>query len=213
MSLIHEWYTHKRLETTKQALEDRGFSVAILPGNQAIAPFLRSRLNAAETIAFGGSLTCQELGVQQFLIDNFAHVLNPYASALTMEQKIDLRRKGLLADVYITGTNAITENGLLVNMDMYGNRVGAIHFGPKRVFIFAGSNKIVPDLDCAVYRVRHIAAPKNAYRLQRPLPCAETGYCSDCSSRERICMVQTVTYGSVPPGRITVCLLNQVLGL
>ena len=129
------------------------------------------------------------------------------------EQVLETRRKSVLADLFITGTNAMTEGGILVNLDMIGNRACSINFGPKHVVILVGRNKIVAELDDAMYRVKNYAAPLNAMRLDKKTPCVKTSYCEDCKSPDRICNVWTITEKSYPKGRIKVVLINQDLGL
>ncbi|MCP4687236.1 MAG: lactate utilization protein, partial [Desulfobacterales bacterium] len=118
-----------------------------------------------------------------------------------------------LVDLFITGANAVTETGALVNLDMIGNRVGGITFGPGSVIIFAGRNKIVPDIKAAMHRIKNYAAPANAIRHKMKTPCAKTGRCMDCKSPGRICNVWTITQKSFPTGRIKVILINDDLGL
>ena len=122
-------------------------------------------------------------------------------------------RKALTADLFLAGANAITEKGQLVNLDMVGNRVGGITFGPKFVTILAGRNKITENLDLAVDRVRNYAATKNAARHNLRTPCAKTGQCADCSSSDRICNAWGTIEKSYPKGRIKVILINEELGL
>ncbi len=123
------------------------------------------------------------------------------------------RRHALLSDLFITGTNAVTEEGQLVNLDMIGNRVGALTFGPKVVIVMVGRNKLVPDVGAAMTRIKAHAAPANVMRLDKKTPCAKSGRCHDCSSPERICNHWTITEKSFPRGRIKVILINQNLGL
>ena len=126
---------------------------------------------------------------------------------------LERRRQALLADLFITGANAITEKGQLVNLDMYGNRVAGLTFGPKHVIVMAGRNKIVPDLQAAMNRIKAIAAPANTMRLDKKTPCVKTGVCQECKSPDRICNVWTITEKSFPKGRIKVILIDDELGL
>ena len=131
----------------------------------------------------------------------------------TQEEVAERRRQALLTDLFITGTNAITETGNLVNLDMLGNRVGAITYGPKHVIILAGRNKIAADLDDAMFRIKNFVAPINAMRLDMKTPCVKSGRCADCKSPTRICNTWTITEKSFPKGRIKVVLINQDLGI
>ena len=137
-------------------------------------------------------------------------VINPYEAGIKPEEAYERRRQGLLADLFFSGTNALTEQGLPVNRTT--NRVGAINFGPKNVILVIGRNKLVPDLEAAFNRVKDVAAPINAIRLNRKTPCTKTAVCQDCKSPERICNVWTVTEKSFPKGRIRIVLINQDLG-
>jgi hypothetical protein len=114
--------------------------------------------------------------------------------------------------MFFTGTNALLETGVLVNLDMVGNRVAALTFGPRRVVVLAGRNKIVPDLEAAERRIKEYAAPINAVRLAKRTPCVKTFRCHDCRSPDRICNTWTITEKSFPKARITVVLINQDLG-
>ncbi|MBC8417749.1 MAG: lactate utilization protein, partial [Desulfobacterales bacterium] len=127
--------------------------------------------------------------------------------------KAELRRQALLVDLFITGTNAVTESGQLVNLDMIGNRIGGITFGPKSVVIMAGRNKVVPDLEEAMARIKEYVAPINAARLGMKTPCAKTSYCEECKSPQRICNTWTITEKSFPKGRVKIVLINEDLGL
>lgn len=140
------------------------------------------------------------------ILDTFNKNLNP-------AEAIELRRQSLLVDLFITGTNAVTETGELVNLDMYGNRVAGITFGPKHVVILIGRNKIVPDLESAMMRIKEYAAPTNAMRLDKKTPCVKTATCEECKSPDRICNTWTITQKSFPKGRTKIVLINERLGL
>ena len=139
-------------------------------------------------------------------------VVDTYIKDVGEEEKIELRRRSLMVDLFFTGTNAITEDGILVNLDMYGNRVAALTFGPKYVVVLSGRNKIVSDIDDAMFRIKDYAAPVNAMRLNKKTPCVETSRCQECNSPDRICNTWTITQKSFPKGRIKVILINDDLG-
>lgn len=165
-------------------------------------------------VAYGGSMTLKLTGVLDQIkeMDDIRLIVSDDPS-ISMEEKLERRRQGLLADLYFTGTNALTEDGKLVNLDMIGNRVAALTFGPKKVIVLVGRNKIVSDLPEAMERIKNYAAPTNAMRLDCKTPCAKTSHCTDCSSPGRICNHWTITEKSFPPNRITVILINEDLGL
>jgi hypothetical protein len=139
-------------------------------------------------------------------------LIDPYRAELSREAGLELRRKGLTADVMIASANAITLDGKLVNLDGMGNRVAAMAFGPRKVILVVGMNKVAPDLDSAVARVKHYAAPVNAIRFGVSTPCTETGFCSDCGSAQRICNMWSVIEGHMVKDRIHVKLVGENLG-
>lgn len=168
-----------------------------------------------KTYAFGDSMTLRTTGVMEELSHRPELTgYKTFSPEYSFQQKIHWRRQALLSDLFITGTNALTQKGQLVNLDMVGNRIGGITFGPEHVVIFVGTNKICPDLESAMQRVREIAAPKNAARHPGfKTPCITTGKCHDCQSPDRICNTWTICEKSFPKGRIHIVLIDQELGL
>jgi hypothetical protein len=141
-------------------------------------------------VGFGDSLTLRQIGLLDALENGNYTFLNPWAPGTSAEENIAIKRRALTADVFVTGTNALTRDGLIVNVDGHGNRTAAMLFGPDKVIIVVGINKIVVDLDAALERIRNVAAPLNVQRHEEfdPMPpCGETGVCSDCDSPWRIC--------------------------
>jgi hypothetical protein len=139
-------------------------------------------------------------------------VINPYEAGIPPEEALERRRKGMSADVVIASTNAITLDGKLVNLDAMGNRVAAMIFGPKKVILVVGMNKVAPDLDSAMARVKHYAAPVNNIRLGLKNPCVETGLCADCSTPQRICNMWGIIEGHMIKDRVHVKLVGENLG-
>lgn len=207
-----------KLEGVKKALERNNFEAFVVEtadearelATEKIIPSLN-----AKSVAWGGSMTVQEAGLYESLKDGrFGFTVHDTLDRdVPREEMLERRRQALLADLFVTGTNAVTETGLLVNLDMIGNRVGAITFGPRWVIIVAGRNKIVPDLGEAMVRIKDYAAPVNAMRLSFKTPCAKTAVCEECSGTQRICNSWTITEKSFPKGRIKVVLVNQDLGI
>lgn len=143
-------------------------------------------------------------------------LMDPYAPGLTREQAADLRRQGLLADVLVASSNAITLDGRLVNLDGTGNRVAGMTFGPKKVILLVGMNKVAADVAGAMDRVRAFAAPANNMRLAEAYglknPCLEDGRCHQCASETRICNIWSIIEGSAVRDRIHVVLVGEDLG-
>ena len=160
-----------------------------------------------------GSMTAVGIGLWEALAAlPQVKVIDPYRAELSPEEGLELRRQGLTADVMIASTNAITLDGRLVNLDGMGNRVAAMAFGPKKVILVVGMNKVAPDLETAVARVKHIASPINNIRLEQNNPCVETGLCSDCRSPQRICNIWSTIEGHMIKDRIHVKLVGENLG-
>jgi len=210
-------YWNKRLTDLKAALESNNFEVYLADNKdeayKIVIEGIMPPLNA-KTISWGGSMTFQATGLYKDLKNNpNLNVLDTFDKKIPPDQKNELRRQALLVDLFITGTNAVTETGQLVNLDMIGNRIGALTFGPKWVIILVGRNKIAADLDEAMFRVKNYVAPANSMRLDKKTPCAKTSYCEECKSPDRICNTWTITEKSFPKGRVKVVLINEDLGL
>ena len=160
-----------------------------------------------------GSMTAVGLGLWEAVAAlPEVNLIDPYRPELSPEEGLELRRQGMAADVMIASTNAITLDGKLVNLDGMGNRVAAMAFGPKKVILVVGMNKVAPDLESAVARVKHYAAPVNAIRFGIKTPCVETGLCSDCKSPQRICNMWSTIEGHMIKDRIHVKLVGENLG-
>lgn len=160
-----------------------------------------------------GSMTAVGIGLWEAIAERpGTKVIDPYQADLSPEEGLELRRQGLTADIMIASTNAITLDGRLVNLDGMGNRVAAMAFGPKKVILAVGMNKVAPDLETAIARVKHIASPINNIRLGPKNPCVETGLCSDCKTPQRICNIWSTIEGHMVKDRIHVKLIGENLG-
>ncbi len=211
-------YWKLRLADLKAALESNNFEVYLADDRQAacnivledIIPKLK-----AKSISWGGSMTFLAAnGLYDRLKDNKEfEVLDTFDKSGSSEKMLERRRQALLVDLFITGTNAITETGQLVNLDMIGNRICALTFGPKWVILMIGRNKLVANLEEAMYRVKNYVAPANSMRLDKKTPCVKTSFCEECKSPDRICNTWTITEKSFPKGRVKVVLINEDLGL
>lgn len=206
-----------RLEELKEVLEANNFEVFIADTAQAAKQTVLDDILPAvqaESVSWGGSMTLVASGLYAALKDlDTLEAIDTFDMKISDAQKAERRRKALLADLFVTGTNAVTEEGQLVNLDMIGNRVGAITFGPRHVVLLVGRNKIVADLDAAWERIKDYVAPTNAMRLKMKTPCVKTGRCEECSGPYRICNSWAITEKSFPKKRIKVVLINEDLGL
>ena len=210
-------YWKLKLENVKDSLESNNFEVFIADNSKEASKIVLENIMPAidiKSISWGGSMTFVGSGLYDNLKaqKNFK-VLDIFDKSLSNDEKTEMRRAALLTDLFITGTNALTEEGYLVNLDMVGNRVGALTFGPKNVVLLIGRNKIVPDIESAMDRIKDFVAPANVMRLDMKTPCIKTGVCSECKSSARICNTWTITQKSFPKKRIKVILINEDLGL
>lgn len=210
-------YWKLKFKNVKEVLESNNFEVFIADNTVEASKIVLEDIIPAldiKSISWGGSMTFVGTGIYDKLKDqkNFK-VLDTYDKSLSNDEKTQLRREALLTDLFITGTNAVTEDGYLVNLDMIGNRVGALTFGPKNVLVLTGRNKIVPDIEFAMERIKNFVAPANAMRLDMKTPCIKTGVCSECKGNNRICNTWTITQKSFPKKRVKIVLINEDLGL
>jgi L-lactate utilization protein LutB len=211
----HFWQI--RLTDLKKELETNNFEVFLAEDGTAAKKIVMENIIAAiqpKSISWGGSMTFIATGLYEALKNREdMEVLDTLDKTISPEQAYERRRQSLLVDLFIAGTNAVTEAGQLVNLDMTGNRIGGLAFGPKNVVVLVGRNKIVCDLKEAIFRIKNYAAPTNAMRLDKKTPCTKTAYCEECSSPDRICNTWTITEKSFPKGRVRVVLINESFGL
>lgn len=206
------------IEKTIKSLRNNHFDVYFAQDTTAASDIffnnILPELNV-QTVSWGDSETMKATGVIEKLRTNpDISVINTFGEGMSRAQKIYWRRQALLSDLFLTGSNAVTQKGQLVNLDMIGNRVGGITFGPKQVVLFIGTNKITADLDSAMHRIRTFTAPQNAIRHKGfRTPCQKTGTCMDCNSPDRICNSWMITEKSYPAGRIRIILIDGELGL
>lgn len=166
---------------------------------------------AQASVAVGGSETLAAMGLVDIFRNGDYHFFDRYQK-LPFSETVEIYRQSMLADFLVTGTNAITRNGELVNSDSSGNRVAGIIFGPRRVIVVAGVNKVVDDLDQALKRLKQIA-PMNAKRNGHKTPCVETGRCMDCQIQARVCnSIGIVNHGMKFEGRISVIMVAEAIG-
>lgn len=208
------WRT--RLTDLKKVLDSNNFETFVAENIDEAKNIVLEKIIpeiSPTSVSWGGSLTFTATGLYDTLKKRSdLKVLDTFEKNLVPEESLERRRRSLLVDLFITGSNAVTEIGQLVNLDMIGNRICGITFGPKHVIILAGRNKIVPDLDAAMFRIKNYAAPVNTMRLDKKTPCAKTSYCEECKSPDRICNTWTITEKSFPKGRVKVILINDDLG-
>lgn len=170
-----------------------------------------SMIPAGSSVGFGGSVTLDECGILEALRDGDYDYIDRYA-AKTAEETKEVARRTAVCDYFLMSTNAFTRDGELVNIDGRGNRLAYFLYGPERVILVVGMNKMAIDVDNAIARVRNFASPPNCVRLGMKTPCAELGMCANCLSDDCICCDIVITRFSREPERLHVVLVGEELG-
>ena len=213
MSEYVQWHRDALGEKLVKALEKNLFTATYVQSREVATAKLLEMIPTNATIGFGGSVTIAQLGIIAKLEERGNPVQNYLKPGLSPEEMRAIRRQHLLSDVFLSGTNAVTLDGKLVNVDATGNRVGAMLFGPDKVFIVVGINKIVHDVAEAENRVKLWASPPNNKRLGYPNPCAQTGVCVDCQGPTRICNITTILHKKPRQTDFHVIVVGEELGL
>lgn len=201
----------KTAQTIIKGLERRHMSGEYCPTVADALEAAKRFLVPGTSVAWGGTYTLDEIGFIEAMKASECKVLDRHAAS-TPEETKEIYRQTLFCDTYFMSTNAITMDGILVNIDGNANRVAALAFGPEKVVIIAGMNKVAPDLDSAVKRARNVAAPTNAVRFGLSTPCTALGKCANCNSDDCICCEIMITRHSRIPNRIHVILVGAELG-
>jgi len=199
------------IDRTIENLKENGFTVKYFEDSNSAKAAILDEVTPDQTVGFGGSMTIADLGIYEALKDK-GNPVYWHMKANDKEHRNALLKKAAASDIYLSSSNAITESGMLVNIDGTGNRLSAMLYGPDRVIIVAGVNKITRSLDEALIRIKNIAAPPNAKRIGRNTPCAKLGKCMNCNVPDRICKA-TLIIDRQPNGvPITIYLVGESLG-
>ncbi|MCF6465711.1 lactate utilization protein [Clostridium sp. Cult2] len=199
---------NNKILLAESSLKRNGFQVKTFQNVQEAKEALMEAIDIDESVALGGSITLYELDIYEDFVKRGNET---YWHWKGEDRKRELK-KAHTSKVYLTSTNALTLDGKLVNMDGVGNRVSSMFYGHERVYIIAGRNKICKDYEEAKKRIKNIAAPKNAQRLDVNTPCKFTGKCSDCDSPDRICNVEVIIHKNTSGSNINIYLIDEDLG-
>jgi len=184
-----EWWIEERARKTVEKLGSHGFKALFAKTKEEAAQEIRKYILPGQSVGVGGSLTIRGLGVLEGLETQGNTILDHWKPGLTKEEIYAIRKAQLTCDLFLSSVNAVTLNGELLNIDGAGNRVNGTIFGPGKVILVAGYQKIVENVEEGIRRMKEIAAPLNARRLNIDVPCAKLGKCVDCNSPNRICRV------------------------
>lgn len=207
-----QWVNEKRIEKTINNLEKNNIKGYYAKNNDELISIIKDIAKEGELVSVGGSETLFETNIIELLRSGRYNFLDRYKENLTPEDITEIFRKSFYADTYFSSANAITEEGEIFNVDGRGNRVAAILYGPEKVILVVGVNKIVKSIDEAVQRNKDLCGPANAKRLNTKTPCTKVGYCVDCKSDDRICCEYTVIKKQRTKNRMHVIFINDVLG-
>ncbi len=204
-------YFNKRGEILVKNLQKRHFEGYYCPTKEEALKQVMALLPEGSTIGWGGAISAAQVGVQAAVHAGNYNVIDR-DSVSDPAEKNRLMRECFNADYFITGANALSMDGQMVNIDGNGNRVGMIVYGPKHIVVVAGMNKVCATVEDAVKRARTVAAPMNQQRFGLPNPCTCTGVCADCLSETSICNQILITRHCKPAGRIKFVLVGEELG-
>lgn len=204
-------YYDKRAQVLIKNLQSRHFEAYYCETKEEALEKALSLIPEGSRVGWGGALSAQQIGLLE-AVNQGNYVALDRDKAKNPQEREEIMRSCLLADTFITGANAISLDGQMVNIDGNGNRVAAIVYGPKQIIVIAGMNKVADTLEAAVTRARTVAAPMNKQRFAIQTPCEATGVCANCKSEGCICNQILITRNSKPAGRIKFVLVRDELG-
>ena len=212
----------KDIEMALQSLKKNRFDALYAKTREEARKIMLEMIPATASVGVGDSVTLRQIGILEELAQRGNSVMNPFIREFVELMRIDKTRrtrfletcrKAMHCDVFITGSNALTQDGKLVSIDYAGNRVAGMIYGAPRIMITVGRNKIVKDVDEAVSRIKNVIAPAHAQCKKMQTPCATTGECSDCQSPHRICNITVILEKKPGHADFTVILIDEDLGL
>jgi hypothetical protein len=195
-----------------KALQKHAFDARLVKNRAEAKTCILEMVSGYETFGFGGSDTTRRIGILESLQQAGKTIYDHWQGDILSKTSMTARLEQMRADCFLCSANAVSATGEIVNVDAAGNRTNAMCFGPKKVIIVAGMNKVTPDLHSAIRRVKEIAAPMRAKSLNMETPCAKTGNCTDCNTPQRICRITTILHRSPIMTNLSVILVNESLG-
>lgn len=186
------WLNKQKIEQAASALRKHAFNVITVDTKDEARQAALELIPSSASVGIAGSMTIREIGLAAALVERGNKVVHHWHPGISVEEDVALRREEISSDVLLSSSNAITLNGELVNIDGAGNRIGGMAFGPGKVIVIAGVNKIVKDVTAGIWRAKNEAAALNAHRAGYDVPCGKTGRCIECDSPNRICRVTSI---------------------
>ncbi len=212
MDQIRQVWIEDRMKRTVEKLKAHGFeAISVSRSGDAVMEILR-HVGPDTKVGVGGSVTVRELGIPERLEGKAKIVYDLWKPGLPKEKIPEFRKRHMESDLFLSSVNAVTLNGELVNIDGVGNRTNSMTFGPGKVILVIGYNKIANDIQEAIQRTKNVAAPMNARRLNADVPCAKLGKCIDCDSPHRICRVMVIHERKPSLTDVLVILVGEELG-
>lgn len=211
-SPVDTWRAETLGAAAVAALIKNGFDALYLATGDDARTALLHLARPGMTVGLGGSMSVKSLGIAEGFAAAGARILDHNAPGLSPEDKLGILRSQLTCDLFVSGSNALTLGGEIVNVDGNGNRVAALTFGPRKTVVVMGVNKIVRTLDEAMARLEEVASPMNNKRLERANPCVQKGICMDCHNESRICRVYQVLKRRPALSDFTVFVVGESLG-
>lgn len=202
----------KLIETVMKNLKMNRIPSILLESPSALPAYLDAKIPDGTIVGVGDSMTLEALAVYDYLRRRQIRFLDKYQENLSKEEKRSLYLRNFDADYFLSGINAISATGKIYNVDGNGSRVAPMIYGPRKVILLCGTNKIAETDEDAIDRIRRIAAPLDAKRLGKKTPCRVTGVCQDCKSPEKICNYWTIIQGQFDENRIEVVFIPEELG-
>ncbi|MDR2800418.1 MAG: lactate utilization protein [Desulfovibrio sp.] len=212
MNEVRQWHNDMLGRRAVDALNKNNFTAVYFPGRESAVAHILGLTPDGSAVGIGGSMTERALDLSRKLADKGCTILDHGIGGLSAEERTVIRRKQLLSDVFLCSSNAVTLEGELINCDGNGNRVAAMIFGPKRVIVVAGTNKIVRNRQEGEQRIKLVAAPMNNKRLGFDNPCVQRGECADCRRDTRICNATVILSRRLGLTDLHVVIIGEELG-
>jgi hypothetical protein len=200
------------MDTAAESLRKNGFETKLCLDRRQAAEYVMEAARDCASIGLAGTHTVRALGVIPRLVEAGKIVYDHWKLPAGAPEELECRKSQMRADLFLASANAVTMTGEIVNRDGCGNRINSMTFGPGKVVVVVGRNKVVPDLDAALARIEQVAGPIRALSMNRKTPCVQTGICMDCDSPERICRITSIIHRKPMFTDITVVLVDEDLG-